>query len=240
MRLMSVGPRPEARPAAFDFLSGGGEMGALIRAFDWSSTPLGPPARWPQSLRTVLDIMLRSQSAIFLWWGEELIQFYNDAYRPIPGSAKHPAALGNRGRETWAEIWGVSEKVLGERRLRTLRALGAVSPEVRSTEEACAAAVRVLAENTHDVPFALVYLLEPEGHAYLAGSAGIDATHPAAMLPLVRGSDSGKLMPEAMPRAERRFARSVVTRDQHLRSRKRQRERVPPGHRRFPQDSPRF
>ena len=88
-----------------DYLEGGGEMGARIRAFDWSSTALGPPQVWQQSLRTVLDIMLRSRSAIFLWWGADLIQFYNDAYQPILGSTKHPSALGNRGRETWAEIW---------------------------------------------------------------------------------------------------------------------------------------
>ncbi len=82
-------------------------MGARIRSFDWANNPLGAIQTWPQSLRTVLDIMLRSQSPIFLWWGPELIQFYNDAYRPILGSTKHPQALGNQGRRTWSEIWDI-------------------------------------------------------------------------------------------------------------------------------------
>ncbi len=88
-------------------LSGGGEMGALMRSIDWSQTPLGPVDSWPQSLRTTLGILLTSRAPIFLWWGPHLIQFYNDAYRPILGTEKHPAAMGQSGRETWAEIWDI-------------------------------------------------------------------------------------------------------------------------------------
>lgn len=60
-----------------------------MRALDWSATPLGPPERWPQSLKTAVRIMLTSRQAMFVWWGEELINLYNDAYKAIVGG-KHP------------------------------------------------------------------------------------------------------------------------------------------------------
>ena len=93
------------RPTSADFLAGGGEMGALTRAFDWSATPLGKPETWPQSLRTAVRILLNTNHPMFIWWGPELIQFYNDAYRQTMGPERHPSALGQRGRECWAEIW---------------------------------------------------------------------------------------------------------------------------------------
>lgn len=81
-------------------------MGALARSFDWSKTSIGTPDKWPQSLRTTLSIILNSPFPMFLWWGPELIQFYNDAYRPSLGhNGKHPAALGQKGEECWPEIW---------------------------------------------------------------------------------------------------------------------------------------
>jgi len=79
-------------------------MGAAIRAFDWAATPLGPPAAWPRTLRTCLRIMLASRQPMWVWWGEGLINFYNDAYLPVIGG-KHPHALGRPAREVWAEIW---------------------------------------------------------------------------------------------------------------------------------------
>ena len=94
-----------ARRIADQVLAGGGEMGALMRRIDWSRTPLGPVYTWPQSLRTVLSIVLTQKHPMFLWWGRELTQFYNDAYRPILGTLKHPAAMSQRGRECFAEIW---------------------------------------------------------------------------------------------------------------------------------------
>jgi PAS domain S-box-containing protein len=90
-----------------DFLAGGGEMGALTRSHDWSASPLGPPESWPQSLRTAIRILLNTNHPMFIWWGEELIQFYNDAYCKTMGPERHPSALGQRGRECWAEIWDV-------------------------------------------------------------------------------------------------------------------------------------
>ncbi len=83
-------------------------MGALMRAHDWASTPVGPPDSWPQSLRVAVRLLLTSSHPMFIWWGPKLIQFYNDAYRGYLGPEKHPAALGAPGRETWAEIWAVT------------------------------------------------------------------------------------------------------------------------------------
>jgi two-component sensor histidine kinase len=92
---------------AGDFLAGGGEMGALTRAFDWSKTPLGSPETWPQSLRVTVRLVLTSRHPMFIWWGPELIQFYNDAYCETVGPERHPSALGARGRECWNEIWDI-------------------------------------------------------------------------------------------------------------------------------------
>ena len=79
-------------------------MGAAIRAFNWSATSLGPPESWPRTLRTCLRIMLASRQPMWVWWGPELINFYNDAYLTIIGG-KHPAALGRPARLVWSEIW---------------------------------------------------------------------------------------------------------------------------------------
>ena len=89
------------------FFSGPGEMAARTRALDWAATPLGPVDTWTASLRATVSTLLASRHAMFLWWGPELIQFYNDAYRPSLGPDRHPSALGARGRECWAEIWPI-------------------------------------------------------------------------------------------------------------------------------------
>jgi PAS domain S-box-containing protein len=92
----------------YPFLQGGGEMGELTRNFDWSHTCIGTPDVWPQSLRTTASNLLRSKFPMFLWWGEDMIQFYNDAYRPsMGGSGKHPTALGQKGEDCWPEIWEI-------------------------------------------------------------------------------------------------------------------------------------
>ncbi|MDB5257744.1 MAG: sensor histidine kinase [Chitinophagaceae bacterium] len=97
------------------FLLGGGEMGLLTREKDWSKTVLGPPSQWPQSLRTALSILLSSKFPMFLWWGHDLIQFYNDAYRPSLGvEGKHPHALGQRGEECWPEIWLIIKPLIDQ------------------------------------------------------------------------------------------------------------------------------
>ena len=96
------------RSAAEAVFAGPGEMRALCRAFDWGSTPLGPVEAWPHSLRTTAGIVLGSRNPMFLFWGPELVQLYNDAYRPSLGEGgRHPQALGMRGREFWTDIWDV-------------------------------------------------------------------------------------------------------------------------------------
>ena len=98
-------PEESTHPAAAsDWLVGGGEMGALIRAFDWGSTALGPVDTWPQSLRSAVSICLPSKAQIILCWGPELIVLYNDGDRPVFG-AKHPHVLGLPVREAWREVW---------------------------------------------------------------------------------------------------------------------------------------
>ena len=76
-----------------NLLSGGGEMGERIRNFDWRNNPLGNPEHWESSLKTCVRMMLTSPQPMFIWWGNELINIYNDAFRNVLGK-KHPAMLG--------------------------------------------------------------------------------------------------------------------------------------------------
>lgn len=87
-----------------DFLSGGGEMGERIRAFDWSNTSLGSIEFWPRSLKTCIQIMLTSRQPIWIGWGKDLIKLYNDPYKAIVGG-KHPWALGKPASVVWKELW---------------------------------------------------------------------------------------------------------------------------------------
>jgi signal transduction histidine kinase/DNA-binding response OmpR family regulator len=193
-------------------------MGAMMRAHDWSNSPLGPESQWPQSLRTSISIVLDSKFPMYIAWGRGYTQFYNDGYRPILGSSKHPQALGISTRETFAEIWDIigpmfdgvmegtatgfedyllplerhgfveecyftfsyspireegggvggvlvtvtetTKRVLGERRLKTLRALASATANAATPEEACRAAMAALAGNRADLPFAALYLLD--------------------------------------------------------------------------------
>ena len=259
------------------FLAGGGEMGERIRGFDWSTTPLGSPETWPQSLRSASSIMLPSKAQILLIWGPELITLYNDAYRPVFGD-KHPRVLGVPVREAWSELWdnglrelfqgvlttgeafwasdrlfvvnrfGFTEetyfdvsydpvrvetgevggvfcivtettgRVVGERRLRTLRELSARTVEAKSAEDACDVAAKILAENPYDIPFALIYLLEPNSvNAILTGSSGLEGSMAAPELirlgsspdqhsrrwPLETVFESGRIV--VVPELEERF-----------------------------------
>lgn len=97
---------PVSSGRAADCLRGGGEMGELLRRTDWGSTRLGPVERWPQSLRTAVSIVLSSRFGMYIAWGRDYLQFYNDAYRPILGSTKHPA-VGKHTSETFAESWHI-------------------------------------------------------------------------------------------------------------------------------------
>ena len=220
-----------------DCLTGGGEMGALMRSLDWSRTPLGPIQHWPQSLKTSVSICLASRFPIVMYWGREYVVIYNDAYSTILGS-KHPWALGQCCSDCWAEIWNTigpmldgvvqsaqatwsddlllllrrhgypeecyfsfsftpvrietgevggvftavmetTEKVIGERRLRTLRNLAARAVDATSEAQAWRLAAESLAENRHDIPFAVLCEVEgSNGQGRLLATAGIDPAHP--------------------------------------------------------------
>jgi len=234
-----------ARP---HWLTNGGEMGKLIRLMDWSGTPVGPIERWPQSLKTAVSILLNSRFPMFVWWGPELTNIYNDAYMPMLGP-RHPHALGKSAPQVWADVWPVvgpqaeavmregrstwnestqllmerygfteetyftfsyspapddagsvggvfcavtedTARVLGERRLKTLRDLGERSlEEAKTVEQACHAAAVTLADNLHDIPFALIYLLDEDGkHAHLSESVNLPAGTKASPATVLVGS----------------------------------------------------
>jgi PAS domain S-box-containing protein len=226
-------------PVSTDFLAGGGELGELIRNYDWSATALGPPSAWPQSLGIAIRIMLTSRQPIWIGWGEDLTYFYNDPYKSIIGG-KHPWALGRPAREVWREIWGDigpmlaiatagdqgtyvesqllimerhgypeetyytfsyspipngnvgvggiicansddTQRVIGERQLALLRELAADAGTARTWREACERSAQALSTNPRDLPFAMIYIAEPDSNALaLVGTSGIEPGHPAA------------------------------------------------------------
>src|SRR5687767_1007962 len=95
------------------FFFGGGEMGDIMRSKDWSMTPLGHESHWPQYMLTTLNIMLNSRFPMFVFWGPELVCFYNDAYRPSLGiQGKHPAMVGEPAQKYWQEIWHIIKPLI--------------------------------------------------------------------------------------------------------------------------------
>jgi signal transduction histidine kinase len=224
--------RPTDSPIIERVLAGGGEMGRLMREVDWARTPLGAVESWPQSLRTAVSIMLESRFAMVVAWGPEFIFLYNDRYRPVLGSTKHPRALGRPTREIFPEVWDfigplfhqalsgdavalddvmisidrhgyleecfftlsyspirdergdvggllavvaeTTERVQGERRLRTLRDLAGHTTEAKTAEQALENAAATLARNLADIPFALLYLVDGvDETARLVAHAGV-------------------------------------------------------------------
>ena len=209
-------------------------MGALFRQLDWSKTALGPVSDWPQSLLTTVSTCIDCAFPILIWWGPKLVMLYNDEYRSILGSEKHPGALGAAGQEVWPEIWDIigpmlnevvqtgqatrsrdllllmnrngfeeeayfsfsyspirdetgsvggvftpvietTASVVGERRLRTLRELGARSG-ARTLVSAAESVAEVLSNNDKDIPFAIIYKIEQEGRsAVLLSAEGVPA-----------------------------------------------------------------
>lgn len=87
-----------------DFLHGGGEAGDRMRAFDWGATSLGSAQTWPQSLKTIVRVMLDSRYAMWMLWGPDLTFFCNDAYLPTVG-LKRDWVIGARSDVVWQEIW---------------------------------------------------------------------------------------------------------------------------------------
>ncbi|MDG3577818.1 PAS domain S-box protein [Rhizobium sp. YJ-22] len=104
-------PRDGVTPSNFDFLAHRGEMARLIAAFDWSGTPLGVPAQWPQVLKSTIALILQSPVPIVTLWGEDGIMLYNDAYSEFAG-ARHPALLGSKVREGWEEVADFNDNVM--------------------------------------------------------------------------------------------------------------------------------
>ena len=86
------------------FLSGGGEAGALIRAFDWAATPLGPPDKWPDPLRTALAVCLNSTIPSAVYWGKDFTTLYNDPWAK-QAAGRHPWSMGRPARESRKDIW---------------------------------------------------------------------------------------------------------------------------------------
>ncbi|BBH70375.1 histidine kinase [Actinoplanes sp. OR16] len=227
--------------AAADVFAAGGEVGRDLAAVDWTETPLGPPDRWPQSLRTAVSILLSSRFPMWMAWGPQLTFFCNAAYRRDTLGRKYPWALGRSASEVWKEIWGdigpridnvlntgeatwdeglllflersgypeetyhtfsysplrdddgelvgmlcvVSEetdRVIGERRMATLRDIGSDPSVVRTEQEMLAFTAQQLGKNLKDLPFTLTYLFGDDGRPLLASSTGIAAGHPAAPL----------------------------------------------------------
>ena len=97
----------QAKTPSASFLNGGGEMGALMRGIDWGTTTLGPPEAWPQPLRFAIRLLLNTGHPMYVWWGPDLLCFYNDAYRQSIGPERHPGSLGKSAHEVWAEIWDI-------------------------------------------------------------------------------------------------------------------------------------
>ncbi len=93
------------------FLTGGGEVGALVRERDWSATPLGPLGAWPASLRTATALVLRSPVPMVMLWGEDGVMIYNDAYSRFAGG-RHPELLGSPVREGWPEVAEFNDHVM--------------------------------------------------------------------------------------------------------------------------------
>jgi len=97
---------PKSGAGSLSWLNVAGEMGDLMRALDWSKTPLGAPETWSPALRMMVKFLLANRFPQLLWWGPEYCCLYNDAYVPVLG-AKHPWALGRPTAEVWGEIWNV-------------------------------------------------------------------------------------------------------------------------------------
>ena len=93
------------------FLSVGGTSAAEIRSHDWSASAVGSPEDWPDLLRSTLATMLSSPQPMFVAWGDDLLFFFNDAYRPLLGEKVH-GAVGRPFAELWSDIWEDIEPIV--------------------------------------------------------------------------------------------------------------------------------
>ncbi|WP_125721221.1 PAS domain-containing sensor histidine kinase [Flavobacterium ustbae] len=97
--------KPDLYNSDYYFLHNGGEAARIIQSIDWGAHILGTPEKWPENLKNTLSTLLSCKFPMFLWWGEELTQFYNDSYFGIMGTAKHPHAMGGKAADYWHECW---------------------------------------------------------------------------------------------------------------------------------------
>src|SRR5665213_2416371 len=237
-KLVTWYSRVESRRSSLTVGPQVGEMAERIAAFDWSTTPLGPLDHWPQSLRTVVNILLTSRYAMWMALGDDLTMLYNDAYSPTLG-IKHPKALGTPAGSVWAEIWSdigpriqtvlttgkatydeglllflersgfpeetyhtfsyspltdedgringmlcvvteETDRVIGERRVESLRDVASALASTNTEEEVLEALRDQLSLNPKDLPFSLTYLFDQDGGARLASYTGIPSEHPLA------------------------------------------------------------
>ena len=100
----------QAAPARI-FGAGGGLLGGIIDDYDWSATSLGPVERWPDVVRTTVELILRSPVPIVTLWGEDGVMIYNDAYSGFAGG-RHPRLLGSKVREGWPEVADFNDNVM--------------------------------------------------------------------------------------------------------------------------------
>lgn len=160
----AIAQRPGKKSkAAPECLRGPGEACTLARAVDWSSTSIGPVDGWSQALRSTASLVLHNHSPMLLWWGEEFVQIYNDAYRPVLGE-KHPRAMGQRFRECWSEVF----HILGPMAERPFRG----GPASVSDDIAVLIERKVLREESH---FRLAYSPVPD-ESVKTGIGGVLAT----------------------------------------------------------------
>ncbi len=110
----SSSPSSSPLPAK-DWLAGGGELGRLIGEHDWSQTSLGPIEKWPQSLKTSVNLILNARHPMWVGWGKDAVFLYNDAYIQVLSLAKHPWALGKPAAEVWPEIWDICGPLVDKR-----------------------------------------------------------------------------------------------------------------------------
>ncbi len=222
-----------------DALRASGDVGNDLLAVNWDQTPLGSPSAWPNSLRTLVRVVLSSRFAMWMAWGPELTFFCNDAYRRETLGEKYPWALGRPAREVWAEIWpdigpriehvlrtGEStwdqslllflersgyeeesyhtfsyspvydddgaiagmlcvvteetERVIGERRIATLRDLNSVSTAAVDEQAFLESSAAQLAGNPRSLPFVCMYTFGRDGFARLAAVSGVAPGDPVA------------------------------------------------------------
>jgi PAS domain S-box-containing protein len=257
--------------ASNNFLMGGGEMGELMRSYDWAQTSLGAIETWSQSLRSVVSICLNSRFPVAIYWGQDFILLYNDAWRPIVGD-KHGWALGHPAKQVWAEIWDdigaelagvlatgegtfhkddllsmhrfgyteecffeytfnpvrgqndrvdgvlniVSEttyRVLNDRRAQLLRELASKTGIAKRVEDACVLMLETFKSDLLDIPFALLYLIQADGKAYLQGEVDPNSVISPVVIDLDEAEDnSGWSIAHAVDTGQPQVIKNLVSR----------------------------